>query len=164
MFLHDGTDEDGMRTADGTADGRHARVTPREGPPAPDSAASMPVVLVVDDDAGLRAAVRRALERRSYSVVEAVGGRDALASLADGLRVDYVLTDLLMADGSGGWLLAQIGYEYPHLLPRTVVMTGDSAAVAAAHLATRWRCPVLTKPFTAPLLAGTLAGLAHQPD
>lgn len=151
-------------TVDGEAAARETRrgadaesptsgVVPADGPP---------VVLVVDDDAGLRAAVRRALERRAYAVVEASGGREALATLADGVAVNFVVTDLRMADGSGGWLLAQIGYEHPHLLPRTVVMSGDTAGVAAAHLASRWRCPVLTKPFTAPQLADALARLADQ--
>ena len=159
MPLHDATDDDdGMAPAGA---GR-ANVPRRDDWPSIGEDGDMPVVLVVDDDAGLRAAVRRALERRAYIVIEAAGGRDALALLGDGLAVDYVVTDLRMADGSGGWLLAQIGYEYPHLLERIVVMSGDTAATAAAHLATRWRCPVLRKPFSAPQLAGTLAGLARR--
>ena len=116
-------------------------------------------VMVVDDDPSLRASVRRALERRGHAVGEARGGRDALAQLCDGLAVSFIVTDLRMADGSGGWLLAQLGYDYPHLLERTVVMAGDAAGAAAAHLAARWHCPVLTKPFSAPQLSGALARL-----
>lgn len=121
--------------------------------------ASPASVLVVDDDPGVRHAMRRALERRGYRVHEADSGRDALAHLQARADVGFVVTDLVMAKGSGGWLLAQIGYEYPHLLSRTVVMSGASATTAAAHLASRWRCPVLAKPFSAPQLAGTLAQL-----
>lgn len=161
MSLHgsaDDQDEMSAATRTSAEDGR------APGQAGQSAARAIPVVLVVDDDAGLRAAVRRALERRDYAVVEATGGREALAALADGVNVDYVLTDLRMADGSGGWLLAQIGYEHPHLLDRTVVMSGDNAGTAAAHLATRWRCPVLSKPFTGPQLAGMLDGLANRPS
>jgi DNA-binding NtrC family response regulator len=109
----------------------------------------MPAVLVIDDDASMRAAVRRFLEREGYDVTESASGRDALARLRDGTTVQIVITDLRMKDGSGGWLLAQLGYEFPTLLPRTLVMSGDAASAAAAHVAARWHCPILPKPFGA---------------
>jgi DNA-binding NtrC family response regulator len=109
----------------------------------------MPAVLVIDDDASMRAAVRRFLEREGYDVAESASGRDALARLRDGVAVQLVITDLKMKDGSGGWLLAQLGYEFPALLPRTLVMSGDAGGAAAAHVVARWRCPILPKPFGA---------------
>lgn len=113
-------------------------------------------VLVVDDDASVRAAVRRFLEREGYRVTESASGRDALDRLREGSAVELVVTDLKMRDGSGGWLLAQIGYEFPTLLSRTLIVSGEADGAAAAHVAARWRCPVLSKPFGAAALLDAL--------
>ena len=124
--------------------------------PRPDPS---PAVLVIDDDASMRAAVRRFLEREGYRVEESTSGREALAQLREGARVRLIVTDLKMKDGSGGWLLAQLGYEFPTLLPRTLVVSGDADGAAAAHVVARWRCPILPKPFGAAELIDALQEL-----
>jgi DNA-binding NtrC family response regulator len=118
-----------------------------------------PVVLVVEDDSAVRGLACRLLEAHGYAAREAAGGRAALDMLRNGLAVSAVVTDLRMADGSGGWLLAQLAYEYPHLLTRVVVVSGDADGAGAAHVAVRWRCPVLSKPFTGNDLAAAIARL-----
>ena len=130
-------------------------VTPQDA----ESLARHPAVLVIDDDASMRAAVRRFLEREGYDVAESTSGRDALAQLRQGRVVRFVVTDLKMKDGSGGWLLAQLGYEFPSLLPRTLVMSGDAGSAAAAHVVARWHCPILPKPFGAAELVDALQEL-----
>jgi two-component system C4-dicarboxylate transport response regulator DctD len=133
-------------------------VTPEQpmGLPQP---APLPAVLVIDDDASMRAAVRRFLEREGYDVAESASGREALEQLRQGAVVQFVVTDLKMKDGSGGWLLAQLGYEFPALLAHTLVMSGDAAGAAAAHVVARWHCPVLPKPFGAAELIDALREL-----
>lgn len=133
---------------------------PAEDPPTPADAAL--TVLVIDDDPAVRAPMRRMLEREGYEVVEAHSGRNALALLREGAEVQLVVTDLKMSDGSGGWLLAQLAYEYPRLLPRTVVVSGDAEGAGAAHVAVRWRCPVLGKPFGSAQLVGALRRVAAR--
>jgi CheY-like chemotaxis protein len=118
-----------------------------------------PTVLVIDDDAAMRAAVRRFLEREGYDVTACTSGREALTLLREEPRVQLVVTDLKMKDGSGGWFVAQLGYEFPALLPRTLVMSGDAGGAAAAHVAARWRCPILPKPFGAAELIDALREL-----
>jgi ActR/RegA family two-component response regulator len=118
-----------------------------------------PLVLLVDDDAMARTMARRILEKHAFEVVEAAGGREALAKLRGGPFPDFLVTDLKMADGSGGWLVSQVGYEFPALVARTVVITGAASGAAAAHVAARWQCPVLAKPFTEAELLGAIAGL-----
>lgn len=118
-----------------------------------------PIVLVIDDDAAMRAAVRRFLEREGYRVEESTSGREALTQLREGVSVRLVVTDLKMKDGSGGWLLAQLGYEFPTLLRRTLVVSGDADGAAAAHVVARWRCPILPKPFGAAELIDALQEL-----
>jgi DNA-binding NtrC family response regulator len=132
--------------------------TPHE-PSARDPSGTSPAVLVIDDDACVRAAMRRFLEREGYQVVECTSGREALGRLRDGVEVRLVATDLRMKDGSGGWLLAQLGYEFPALLPRTLVMSGDADGAAAAHVAARWHCPILPKPFGAAELIDALQAI-----
>ena len=111
------------------------------------SAPPRPQVLVVDDDVTIRVLVRHMLEEAGYRVTEAESGRDALLRLRSGPLPDHLITDLKMADGSGGWLVSEVGYEFPALLGRTVVITGDATGAAAAHVAARWHCPVLAKPL-----------------
>ena len=125
--------------------------------PSPES--PPPAVLVIDDDASMRAAVRRFLEREGYAVTESPSGREALGRLRDGAAVQLVVTDLKMKDGSGGWFLAQLGYEFPALLPRTLVVSGDADGAAAAHVVARWHCPILPKPFGAAELVDALQAL-----
>jgi PAS domain S-box-containing protein len=120
-----------------------------------------PTVLVIDDDSALRTVMRLALEPGGYRVLEATSGRHALAQLREGHAVDLVVTDLKMEDGSGGWLLAQLAYEHPELVGCTLVMAGDTEDVGAAHVASRWRCPVLRKPFSGDQLLNALASLSR---
>ena len=106
----------------------------------------------------MRVLARRLLEEAGYEVAEAGSGRDALAQLRGGPLPEYLVADLRMADGSGGWLVSQVAYEYPALLARTVVVTGAAASASAAHVAARWRCPVVAKPFTGVELLRVLRG------
>jgi CheY-like chemotaxis protein len=116
---------------------------------APHATTPPRLVLVVDDDVNVRQIIRRHLVSAGYAVREATSGRE-------GLHPELLVTDIEMSDGSGGWLLAQLGYEYPALLPRTIVVSGDAQGARAAHIATRWRCPVLAKPFTGSALVEAL--------
>lgn len=58
------------------------------------------LVLVVDDSAAQRLALRRMLERMGFQVIEADGGREAL-DLADAHPVDLVISDWMMPGMNG---------------------------------------------------------------
>jgi CheY-like chemotaxis protein len=130
-------------------------------PARPASHPERVLVLVVEDDASTRGAVRDQLERGGYAVAESSSGREALELLRKGLAPRYLVADLRMADGSGGWLVGQVGYEFPGLIGGTVVISGDASSAAAAHVHARWRCPVLAKPFDGQQLIDSLAQLAQ---
>ncbi len=132
--------------------------SPSRRPSGSTRARPKPLVLVADDDQTMRAMARHLLEEAGYEVTEAGSGRDALAQLRGGRLPDYLVTDLKMADGSGGWLVSQVAYEFPALLTHTVVITGAPAGASAAHVAARWRCPVVAKPFTGAELVNALRG------
>src|SRR3954471_6947368 len=60
-----------------------------------------PLVLIVDDDPGLRRAVRASLEAEGYSVREAGNADEGLAALEEGAP-DLILLDLMMPEVDGG--------------------------------------------------------------
>jgi PAS domain S-box-containing protein len=83
--------------------------------PATRGAVSHPVstspcrVLVVDDEPIVRSQLRRSLELRGYTVVEAADGRAALALLAAGPGVaDVVILDMTMPDLDGAEVLHRL--------------------------------------------------------
>ncbi len=78
--------------------------TAGEGPgaaqPAPRGRGEL--VLVVDDEADIRAVLRQALREHGYEVAVAAGGDDAATLVAEGrVRPDLVLSDVMMPGGSG---------------------------------------------------------------
>jgi len=65
-------------------------------------------ILLVEDEASLRALTRAMLERHGYRVVEAASGVDAIAQWEQhGAEVQLLLTDLVMPDGLTGRQLAK---------------------------------------------------------
>ena len=75
----------------------------RSGPGAADETG--PRVLIVDDDAGLRAFVRASLEGEGFDVHEAASAREGLAFLEDE-TLDLILLDVMMP-GMDGWEMLQ---------------------------------------------------------
>lgn len=71
-------------------------------------------IVVVDDDAGVRAAARRMLEEFGYDVVEAADGVDAIGAVRERSgRVALVLTDVVMWRMGGAELSACLSSLYP---------------------------------------------------
>jgi CheY-like chemotaxis protein len=60
-----------------------------------------PIVFVVDDEAPLRQMARRILEPEGYQVLDAGSGREAVAQLATGQKVDLLIADLEMPELAG---------------------------------------------------------------
>lgn len=61
------------------------------------------VVLLVEDDDGVRGLTRRVLERSGYVVLHAKDGREGLSLFETGSeRIDILVTDVLMPELSGG--------------------------------------------------------------
>jgi len=109
-------------------------------------------VLVVDDEAAIRALVSSTLERYGYTVLVAATGDDALA-LAEGTpRIDLLITDVVMA-GMPGTVLAQAMQDrFPDM--HVLYMSGYGADEVLRRDG-RERGPILQKPFT-------LTGLAEK--
>jgi CheY-like chemotaxis protein len=79
------------------------------------------VVLVVDDDDGVRQVLRLMLESGGYRVLEAADGRKAL-ELVRGENIDVVMTDLVMPEQEGFETIQAIRRERPSL--KVIAMSG----------------------------------------
>jgi len=107
-------------------------------------------VLVVDDEAAIRAGIRRALERRGWSVDEAADGNEALLRLEVGGRLveyDAMVTDLRMPGLSGVELCRYVEASYPEFAARVIIITGDTATETIAEFLSTTTRPSLQKPF-----------------
>jgi PAS domain S-box-containing protein len=136
-------------------------VLPRAEPePAPQDTRRL---LIVDDEAAIRTAVRRYLERRGWQVDEAKNGREALELLGldsggppRSARYDAIVTDLRMPGISGIEIHDQLAARDPAGLEKLIVITGDTASVEVAEFIPRLRQPVIQKPFDMRALADLL--------
>ena len=114
-----------------------------------------PAVLVVDDDEGVRAVTRRALEGAGYQVWEAPDGVQAIGFFAQGV-VDAVVTDIRMP-GMDGWELAAHVKAMTPGLPILFISAYD------AHLgSSNLPGPVLAKPFRVEELVASVRTLLRD--
>ena len=72
-------------------------------------------VLVVDDEAEVRAFERRVLEGVGYGVLEATNGADAIDRVAGAARVDLLIADLQMPEVSGAEMVRRIRLTRPDM-------------------------------------------------
>jgi len=117
----------------------------------------MAKVLVVDDDAGIRAAVRRTLVAEGHEVWDVATGGEALP-LLDTIPFAVVVTDVYTGGMDGVELLVRI--QQRGLTIPVVVMSGGGFAPAERVLDLASTCgaaATLDKPFTPQQLRETVA-------
>jgi DNA-binding response OmpR family regulator len=116
----------------------------------------MSCILIIDDEALFRQVLCAALVQSGYSVLEA-GDGDTAANLLRRFRVDLVLTDLVMPNGDGIEVIANIKLQ-AHPVPviamtgfqsETELFTGPAVQTGAQRL--------LMKPFSMETLLTTVS-------
>jgi CheY-like chemotaxis protein len=113
-------------------------------------ASPAPRILVVDDEPGIRVALRRYFQRRGWVVDEATNGARALQLLMatpPSGGYDVVICDLTMPVFSGVELHDALAVSRPELLDRMIFSTGCVASPTRGEFLARWGRPVLEKPF-----------------
>ncbi|MFQ5537925.1 MAG: PAS domain-containing protein [Gemmatimonadota bacterium] len=131
--------------------------------PAPLALSRVRSILIADDEDSVRGSLRQLLERVGFEVREAWSGRSALAQITVSAPPEMVLTDLKMSDGNGYWFLEQLSRDFPDLLRRTVIITGDSQHPRVSSVAEQTGCPVIQKPVELPVLLEVLDEVARRP-
>jgi two-component system, NtrC family, response regulator HydG len=105
---------------------------------------NQPVVLLVDDDPGVRFTLAEVLSEAEVEVIQAADGLDALAKLSD-RPVDLVITDLKMPKMDGMTLLAEIKKKDPHA--KVVMITAHGSEAAAVEAMKLGAYDYFPKPF-----------------
>jgi len=119
-------------------------------------------VLVVEDEAALRRAAQRILERHGYRVLTAPDGDAALLVLAEpGRTVDLILTDMMMPRSGGADLYHRVIQE---IGPRRfLVASGYNASEATGDQGLPAAVPFIKKPWTLEEILGAVRKALDAP-
>ena len=116
----------------------------------------MKTILLVDDDDLFGDMVKKTLLHLGYAVVRAHNGNEAL-QLYDPLKVDLVLTDLIMPDKEGLELISELRHAHPTV--KIIAMSGGGRNTPEEYLPIArllGAVRTLTKPFEQEELAKAL--------
>jgi CheY-like chemotaxis protein len=120
-------------------------------------------VLVVEDDAAVRALTRHVLQAAGYAVLEAVGGDEALrVATAHTGCIHLLVTDVVMP-GLGGRATAERLAERHHGL-RVLFVSGYTDDAVIRHGVLHDKVNFLQKPFTPAVLAWKVREVLDQPS
>ena len=126
---------------------------------------SLPRVLIVDDEPGIRFALKRWFERQKWEVHEAPDGREALLLIeretADA-AFDLIVTDLHLPGLSGEELLQSLASTRPALAAHVILTTGDAVQDAPRDSILATHPHVLQKPFDLGTLRGAIDRVLGQ--
>jgi DNA-binding NtrC family response regulator len=104
-------------------------------------------ILLIDDEASVRAFVCAALERKGYTVVQASSGAEGVERLASA-RYAGVISDIRMPGAIDGADVHQwIQNHRPELSTRIILMSGDTANSETQSLLKGSGTPCIEKPF-----------------
>ena len=107
----------------------------------------MALILVIDDEEGIRALVRDILEKEGHKVIEAANGIVGL-ELFNQNRPDLVITDIFMPEKEGTQTILELRKSYPNV--KIIAISGGAIAQSFDVLGTAkifGALRVLAKPF-----------------
>ncbi len=135
---------------------------PRTGAVAPTLRPSAaPLVLLVDDDAGVRKATAMLLKVEGYRVIAAASLAEAVKSARESPGINLLITDYHLEGGETGVdVIAAVRGAVGAGLG-AVLVTGDTSSTIR-HLEPDARIRVASKPINADELLGIVKGLASQ--
>jgi len=114
---------------------------------APEPPPPLATILVVEDEPGIRALVRKILRRQGYEVLEAANGQDALALCRDQVKhVELLITDVVMPHMGGRELVERLQTQGHDMKVLYVSGYTDDTSVYSGNLASG--TAFLQKPFT----------------
>src|SRR5947209_5759793 len=91
-----------------------------------DEASPPPEILIVDDDEDARASLRDLLQLDGYRVIEASGGREALARV-QARRPSLILLDVAMPDMDGYEVTRRLKAHLRRFVPVILLSATDAA-------------------------------------
>jgi signal transduction histidine kinase len=125
--------------------------------PAPTPAGAVLRILVVDDEETVRDALADSLAEDGHAVISAASGPEGLAMLADGAKVDVVITDLGMPEMTGWDVARAVRTRFPGLA--VGLITGWAVALEISDEERRAVDFVIAKPYTTEALRAVLTDI-----
>ncbi len=104
------------------------------------------VILLVEDEEGLRALNARGLSSRGYTVLEAGNGVEAMEVFEREGHVDLVVSDVVMPEMDGPTLLKELRRRDPNV--KIIFVSGYAEEAFAKNLPSQEQYAFLAKPFT----------------
>ena len=104
-------------------------------------------ILIADDDANIRIALRAALESEGFEVLEVANGRQAIEWLLH-VSVDLAILDLAMPHLDGLEVLRDLRLVRGSATPPVLILTAYDSVTAAVVSARRGAVDFLRKPIT----------------
>jgi PAS domain S-box-containing protein len=110
-------------------------------------------VLLVEDEEIVRSVIREVLRTNGYKVLDAGCGEDAVRLCKRKVRIDLLLTDVVMPGMSGQELAEQVRELRPDLKSRVIFMSGYTDDAVVRHGVLSPETAFIQKPFTGDSLA-----------
>jgi two-component system cell cycle sensor histidine kinase/response regulator CckA len=104
------------------------------------------IILLVEDEEGLRALNARGLVSRGYTVLEASNGVEAIEVFDKHGHVDLVVSDVVMPEMDGPTLLKELRQRDPNV--KIIFVSGYAEEAFSKNLADQQHYAFLAKPFT----------------
>lgn len=102
-------------------------------------------ILIVDDEASLRTALFRALDKKGYQVITASTRKEAETISQSEKPIDLALVDLRLPDGDGLDFMGQL--KMIHAKAQVIILTGYGTIENAVEATRRGAFHFVTKPF-----------------
>jgi CheY-like chemotaxis protein len=115
-------------------------------------------ILLVDDESSIRKTMSMRLQKQGYDVIEAADGEEAVnVAMAPGVRVDLLVSDVVMPRKDGPAVAAELIKVFPQM--KTVLMSGYSERLSSEFDQLLPDVEFLVKPLRMKDLTETVARL-----
>jgi DNA-binding NtrC family response regulator len=101
-------------------------------------------ILIVDDEASLRTALFRALDRKGYQVITSATYKEAETVSQTDKALDLALVDLRLPDGDGIELMSKLRSVHPNI--QVIILTGHASIETAVDATRKGAFHFVTKP------------------
>jgi CheY-like chemotaxis protein len=116
----------------------------------------MPNILVVDDEPGIRRALRRLIEKRGWQVAEAGTADEGLALVEKG-GIDGAICDIRMPGGSGITFYDRVIRVLPGIKGKVVFLTAAAQDAEVERQVEERGAPLLSKLYELDLAVDAVA-------
>lgn len=101
-------------------------------------------ILIVDDEASLRTALFRALDRKGYQVITSASAKEAETVSTTDKALDLAIVDLRLPDGDGIELMQKLRTIHPNI--QVIILTGHASIESAVDATRKGAFHFVTKP------------------